>query len=86
MGFFAIFWDLDDDPRGNVRHIALNDLTVAEVSEVLQKATDTDTSRASGYPAVFGETTTGKHVMVVYEEVERDIAYRITAYKVPTRA
>ena len=30
-----IVWDADDDPDGNVQHIAENDLTVEEVESVL---------------------------------------------------
>jgi hypothetical protein len=34
-------------------------------------------------PVVFGDTSTGKHVMVVYEEIAADTVYPITAYEVP---
>jgi len=30
-----VIWDLDDDPRGNVQHIAEHGITKAEVLEVL---------------------------------------------------
>lgn len=85
MKFFAIFWDLDDEPRGNTRHCTARGLTQDEIDEVLQNPTDEDTSDASGYPVVFGDTSTGRHLIVVYEEVEDDIAYPITAYEVPKK-
>jgi len=55
------------------------------VEEVLQNPTDTDVSRTSGRPVAFGDTSTGKHVMVVYEEIDPDTAYPVTAYEVPPR-
>ena len=35
MGYLTIIWDMEDDPDGNVQHIADHDLTVDEVEEVL---------------------------------------------------
>lgn len=85
MKFFAIFWDLADNPRGNTAHCTGRGLTQAEIDEVLQNPTDEDTSHSSGYPVVFGDTSTGRHLMVVYELIEPDIAYPITAYEVPKK-
>jgi uncharacterized DUF497 family protein len=81
----AIIWDLDDDPDGNVRHCAEHGITKEEVEEVLQEPSDADVSRSSGRPVVFGDTTTGRHLMVVYETVERNAVYPVTAYEVPRR-
>ncbi len=85
MSFDAILWDLDDDPDGNVQYCAEHGITKEEVEEVLQKATDADVSRSSGRPVVFGDTSTGRHVMVVYEEVDADTVYPVTAYEVPRK-
>ena len=85
MPIDTILWDLDDDPEGNVQHCAEHGVTKDEVEEVLQNAEDSDISRSSGRPVVFGDTSTGRHLMVVYEEVEPDMVYPITAYDVPTR-
>ena len=41
--------------------------------------------RSSGYPVVFGDTGTGRHLMVVYESVDASTVYPITAYEVPRR-
>jgi hypothetical protein len=35
MGYMTIIWDLDEDPAGNVQHIAEHDLTKEEVEVVL---------------------------------------------------
>jgi uncharacterized DUF497 family protein len=85
MPYGAIIWDLDDDPEGNVQHCAEHDITKEEVQEVFDRATDADFSRSSGRPVVFGDTSTGRHLMVVYEEVDVDTVYPITAYEVPRR-
>lgn len=85
MVFESIIWDLDDDPDGNVRHCAEHDVTKEEVEEVFQNATDADQSRSSGRPVVFGDTSTGRHLMVTYEEIDADTVYPVTAFDVPRR-
>jgi len=53
MSDFTIWWDLDDDPDGNVQHIAEHDLSVEEVEDVLRKwlnKNKTERSRQSGLP------------------------------------
>jgi uncharacterized DUF497 family protein len=81
----AIFWDQDDDPDGNVRHCADHGVTKEEVEEVLENAMDADISRSSGRPVMFGETRTGRHLMVVYEGVDAVTVYPVTAYEAPRR-
>jgi hypothetical protein len=81
-----IIWDLEDDPRGNVQHIAENGVDVEEVEEVLRDpASRTGRSRSSGRPEVFGWTSTGKFITVIWEEVCDDprMIYPVTAYEVP---
>jgi uncharacterized DUF497 family protein len=85
MPFDSIIWDLDDDPDGNVQHCAEHGVTKEEVEEVFQNAMDSDVSRSSGRPVVFGETSTGRRLMVVYEEIDVDTVYPVTAYDVPRR-
>ena len=85
MPFEAIIWDLDDDPDGNVQHCSSHGVTKEEVEEVLQNATDADVSRSSGRPVVFGDTDAGRHLMVVYDEIDEDSIYPITAYEVPRK-
>jgi uncharacterized DUF497 family protein len=85
MFFHAIIWDLDDDPNGNVFHCAEHGVTKDEVEEVLKRPEDLDLSRTSGCPVVFGTTHAGRHLMVVYELVEKNTVYPITAYEVSRR-
>jgi hypothetical protein len=86
----VIIWDLEDDPDGNYWHIAVegHGVTAEEVEEVLSDpANETVPSHSSGNPATFGWTSTGKHLIVVWEHVDDDplTAYPITAYEVPPR-
>jgi hypothetical protein len=83
MRFLFVLWDADDDPNGNVQHCAGHHLTKDEVEEVLQNPEDTDVSRSSGRPIAFGETSTGRYIMVVYTVIDADTARPVTAYDVP---
>lgn len=83
-----IIWDLEDDPDGNVQHIAEHGITVEEVEEVLydRDAEDT-TSKSSGRPITFGYTARGRYLAVVWEHVDDDplTIYPIIAYDAPER-
>jgi uncharacterized DUF497 family protein len=82
MGFRRTYWDLDDDPRGNVQHIAEHDVSKEEVEEVLAHPEGIETSRSSGRFIAFGETTTGRLIAVVYDEIDDAVVYPVTAYEV----
>jgi uncharacterized DUF497 family protein len=85
MSVNSVLWDLDDDPDGNVQHCAAHGVTKEEVEEVMENPTDADVSRSSGRPVVFGDTRAGRHLMVVYEYIDADTVYPVTAYDVPRR-
>ena len=83
-----IAWDDEDDPGGNVQHIAAAELTPAEVEDVLRnhRGGPDDYSDSSRNPIIFGTTSTGKRIAVVYIDVSDDryiIIYPVTAYCVP---
>jgi hypothetical protein len=83
-----IIWDLEDDPDGNVHHIAEHGVTIEEVEDVLLDRHSTQAfSHSSGMPVTFGYTATGRHLAVVWEQVWDDPpAIRpVTAYDVPER-
>ena len=83
-----VVWDLDDEPDGNVCHIAEHGITKEEVEEVLQTYSNpTAVSKSSGLPITFGWTQTGPHIAVVWEEVEADprMVFPVTAYETPPR-
>ena len=83
--FESILWDLDEDSEGNVFHCAQHGVTKGEVEEVFLNAMDVDISRSTGRPVVFGETKTGRHLMVVFEAIDKNTVYPITAFDVPRR-
>jgi uncharacterized DUF497 family protein len=82
-------WDLEEDPDGNVEHIAEHDISIAEVEEVVCDGYEsTVASRSSGRPTVFGWTSTGKYLAVVFEIVDesRPQVYVVTAFEAPPPA
>ena len=82
MRYMTILWDLDDDPDGNVQHIAEHGLPKEEVEEVLLDPAGVESSRSSGRPIAFGESSTGRLIAVVYEEIDADTVRPVTAYDV----
>ncbi len=83
MRISRIVWDLDDDPHGNVRHVAEHGLSIEKVEDVLYAATEVIASRSSGWPITFGRTSTGKYIAVVFEVVEEVplAVYPLTVYE-----
>jgi hypothetical protein len=83
MNDVVLIWDLDDDPEGNVQHIAEHGLTKDEVASVFS-APDafTEESRSSDRPLTRGTTCTGRYVVVVWEHVDDNplTVYPVTAY------
>lgn len=82
MGYLKAIWDLDDDPSGNVQHIAEHGISKKEVEDVLENPDGVETSRSSGRLIAFGETTTGRIIAVIYDEIDHDTVYPVTAYDV----
>jgi len=80
----SVVWGLPDDPRGNVWHCAQNGITQEEVEEVLDNYLgNTTRSRTSNRWVTFGYTRSGKHICVVWEELESSplVVYPVTAYE-----
>ncbi len=83
-GDALIAWDDDDDPDGNLQHIGEHDLTREEVESVLLEPGNVEgISRSSRRPIVFGWTSTGRFIAVVYEWSSDNppVIYPITAYE-----
>ena len=68
MSWTHVIWD--PSPGGNVEHVEEHDLTAEEVDHVLQNHDFTGTSESTGRPCVFGYTPDGRHIIVVYEELD----------------
>lgn len=86
MARLDFIWDLEEDPEGNYWHICVegHGLTRDEVEELLGAAYPGEAaSHSSGRPVVFGWTSTGKYVVVVYDDVSAPIptVYPVTAYE-----
>ena len=86
MDIPTIIWDLPDDTDGNTAHVAEHGLTPDEVDEVILDPTlPVATSQSTGRPCKFGWTSTGKHIIVIWEIVDDEplTIYPVTAYEVP---
>ena len=88
MHIEIIYWDLEDEPNGNVQHIAEHDISIEEFEEVvLNPGNAVVESRSSDNLITFGHTSTGKHIAAVWELVSDDPrAIRpVTAFETPPR-
>ena len=81
MGFLHVIWDDYDNPEGNVQHIAEHGLTIEDVMHVLDNPLDKRTSRSTGRPCCFGYTPGGDFIIVIYEQVNVETIYPVTAYE-----
>jgi hypothetical protein len=80
-----VAWDMEDDPDGNVQHIAQNGITMDEVEEVLlNEKNPVGESRSSGRPITFGDTSTGRHPAIVWEQaLDNPLVIRpVTAFEI----
>jgi len=82
MPFLRYIWDDPDDPRGNVQHIAEHGLTTDEAEHVLDHPTAQSRSDSSERPCCFGFTPAGEYIIVIYETIDDDAVYPVTAYHV----
>ncbi|HUP78578.1 MAG TPA: DUF4258 domain-containing protein [Pirellula sp.] len=80
MPYFEIIWN--DEPDGNIQHIAEHDISIEDVEEVLFNPIHRDVSRSSSNPIVFGFTPDGRYILVVYEQIDDMTVYPITAFEV----
>lgn len=83
MAFLQFIWDDPDDPKGNVQHVAEHGLTIDEAEFVLNNPTSEAKSDSTGRPCSFGYTQDGEYIIVIYEVIDADTVYPVTAYHVP---
>ena len=75
-----VVWDLPNEPDGNVDHISEHGLTQQDVEDVLFGVHELDTSRSSGRPIALGFTSAGEYICVVFELIDSETVYPVTAY------
>jgi uncharacterized DUF497 family protein len=78
--FRQIIWN--DEPGGNIEHIEEHGLTTDDVEHVLANYERKSISRSSKLPCVFGYSLDGTYIIVVYELIDEDTVYPITAYEI----
>ena len=76
MAIRHVIWDT----HGNVSHIAEHGVTPEDVEDVLLGAHELGRSRSSGLPIALGFTTSGEYLCVVFEWIDDDTVYPVTAY------
>jgi uncharacterized DUF497 family protein len=79
--FQQIIWN--EEPGGNIEHIEEHGLTIEDVEHVLANPESEGISRSTGSPCTFGYAPDGTFIIVVYEQIDDDTIYPITAYEVP---
>ncbi len=80
MPWYDIIWN--DDPGGNVEHIAEHGLTREDVEAVICNPLEKTISRSSGRPVATGYASDGRLILVVYEEFDDVTVYPVTAYEI----
>jgi len=78
--YYDIIWN--PGVGGNVAHIAKHNLLPVDIENVLLDPIGYDVSRTSGRPIVYGFTTDGRYILVVYEKIDEQTIYPITAYEI----
>ena len=81
MSPLRILWDLEDDPDGNVQHLADHGVSREEFEEIIFHPHAFDRSRSTGRHIAIGETSTGRTLIVVFDELDDSTIYPITAYE-----
>jgi uncharacterized DUF497 family protein len=79
----TIIWDLDDDEEGNVQHIARHGIEKDDVAQVFDDPVGTGRSDSSERPMIFGYTVDRRYIAVIYEPIDEETVYPITAFEVP---
>jgi uncharacterized DUF497 family protein len=89
VAYVECIWDLDEDSEGNVQHIAEHGIATEEAEEIVRNHYEAAVaSQTSGRPTVFGWTSTGKHLAVIFEVVDEEVpqVYVVTAFEAPPPA
>jgi hypothetical protein len=77
MPWYQFLWTDD-----NIAHLAEHDVTPEQFEDVVMHSQVKDFSRTSGRPATRGYDDHGRLLFCVYEMIEPDVIYPVTAYEV----
>lgn len=85
MAFRFVLWDVGFGGRSARQRPPLPSARrhQEEVEWVLAYPSHETTSRSSGLPVLFGWTAEGRHLIVVYEVIDDDTVYPVTAFDAP---
>lgn len=77
MPFYSFVWN------GSIEeYLAQHGVTPDEFEEVVCDPDEVAQSQSSGRPIAFGETSTGKYLVCVYEFLDESAVLPVTAYEV----
>lgn len=76
---FEFIWD--EQPGGNVEHIAANGLTPEDVECAFEFIIRHDMSRSSGRPMIYGYALDDREIVVIYDVIAERALYVVTAYE-----
>ena len=80
MTWLHVFWDFG--PGGNAEHVAEHGLDLEEVEHVLRNPEKLQGEPQQRAPLLFGHTPAGEYIAVVYEELDEDTVYPVTAFPI----
>ena len=81
-----VIWDDENEPHV----VGPGEVTIEEIEQVIRDhagdhLSPDEYSDSSGLPLIYGDTSTGKHIVLIYEDLSEDdliIIRPITAYPV----
>jgi hypothetical protein len=76
MPYYLFFWT-----PANEQHVADAFVNREEFEEVVMSPDRVDSSRSSGRFVAFGTTSTGKYIACVYDLLDADTIYPVTAFE-----
>jgi uncharacterized DUF497 family protein len=75
MPFYFFIWDEE-----NERHMSEHGVSPTEFEEVVCDPDFVDASRTTDRPIAFGMTSSGRYLACIYELLDAQTVYAITAY------
>jgi uncharacterized DUF497 family protein len=77
MAFYFFIWT-----DRAMEKISERDISIEEVEEIISHPDRTGISRTSGRPIAVGETSSGRTLLCVYEEIDGTTIQPITAFEI----